>query len=83
MHVRVQGLNGLAAGFAFAECVWTIMHHTVEVIGNAKEVAVVVHFKVALLPLWRGWKRNKFLATLVALHFTPVSKSLGHSFGLA
>ena len=24
-----------------------------------------------------------FLATLVALHFTPVSKSLGHSFGLA
>ena len=26
---------------------------------------------------------GKFLATLVALHFTPVSKSLGHSFGLA
>ena len=24
-----------------------------------------------------------FLATLVALHFTPVSKSLGHSFELA
>ena len=24
-----------------------------------------------------------FLATLVALHFTPVSKSVGHSFELA
>ena len=52
-------MNGLAAGFAFAECVRPIMHHAVEVVGNAKEVAVVVHFKVALLPLSRGWERKE------------------------
>ena len=38
---------------------------------------------------WRGMvadpnlHENKFLATLVALHFTPVSESVGSSFGLA
>ena len=32
---------------------------------------------------WSAFPHCVFLATLVALHFTPVNKSLGHSFGLA
>ena len=35
---------------------------------------------------WREYRQlsaQSFLATLVALHFTPVSESVGHSFGLA
>ena len=35
------------------------MHHTVVVIGQAKEVSVVINFKVAFLPLWRGWTRKE------------------------
>ena len=33
------------------------MHHAVIVMRQTKEVAVVVDFKVAFLPLCRGWKR--------------------------
>ena len=31
----------------------------------------------------RNQRQNLFLATLVALHFTPVSRWVGRSFGLA
>ena len=33
------------------------MHHAIVVMRQTKEVAVMVHFKVAFLPLCRGWKR--------------------------
>ena len=33
--------------------------------------------------IYKTYKQSRFLATLVALHFTPVSESVSDSFGLA